>query len=61
MEHEFDEMHWCVHCGAGRMHLENGDRPECNRGVIAISHIVRTRRIRKVCDELIGQVLEALR
>ena len=50
--HEFDDLDWCIHCGAGREQVLNRDRSEeCSEDVIGISHLVGRRRM----NELIGK------
>lgn len=55
MEHEFDWHDWCIHCGAGAADALEGTRAECNRGVVGISHIVRTRRLAALIDDVMAQ------
>lgn len=49
--HQFDAMHWCVRCGAGRADVLDGAREkECVAGnnVVSVSRAVRS----KVLDAL---------
>jgi hypothetical protein len=57
-EHEFcDFARYCVHCGAGELHVVAGVRSFCTRAenVVAISHVVRPRLLRELVKAVLAR------
>lgn len=54
MPHTFDALGWCKTCGAGQADIEQGLRaPECEAGVVGISHLVRGGALQALMDAII--------
>lgn len=57
-EHDFDFLSdFCARCGAGPADILRGLRsPECNDGVVAISHIIARRSFRPLERHVLGNM-----
>lgn len=55
MPHDVDVHGWCVRCGQSQRRILE-ERLECRDGVIAITHIVRGRRLDSLLDAVLKQM-----